>query len=191
MSQQLRDLEKKAEKAPLGAGWTYLNRAGDVCLRNGDKVKAMQFFGRAIDVLLKDEQPEPARGVAKKIIRVHPRAVRTLCTLTWLDLAARQPAAAVLSLGEYAKAATRGGKEELAADEVYTMARLTRDEAFLQEAVEVLKELGAPTYAKQVEKWLKAGGSEDSQGEPEALARFCMSAAVGSNALKQAEGAVA
>ncbi len=191
LGQYLRDMERKAEAAPMGTGWTFLNRAGDVCLKFNDTIKAVKYFGQAIDALLEDEQPEPARGVAKKIIRVHPEAVRTLCTLTWLDLAARQPAAAVLSLGEYSKAAVRAGREDLASEQVYTMARFTGDEAFLQEAAEVLKDLGASTYAIQVREWLEEGGSKDSHGEPEALGRYCLSAAVGSNALRRAEGAVA
>lgn len=186
LGRHLRDLERKAEEAPLGTGWTFLNRAGDVCVRVGDTVRAVAYFGRAIDVLLEDEQPEPARGVAKKLIRVHPEAIRTLCTLTWLDLAARQPAAAVLSLGEYAKAALQAGKEDLAADQVYTMARLTRDKAFLQEAVEVLAELDAESYAKKVEEWLKEGGSEEAKGDPDALVRYCLTAATGSQTLKKA-----
>jgi hypothetical protein len=191
LGRHLRDLERKAKEAPLGTGWTFLNRAGDVCVKSGDIVRAVTYFGQAIDTLLEDEQPEPARGVAKKLIRVHPQAVRTLCTLTWLDLAARQPASAVLSLGEYAKAAARAGKEDLAADQVYTMARFTKDKAFLQEAAEVLTELDADGYAEKVHEWMEAGGSDDARGDPEALARFCISAAVGSNVLKKAEGAMA
>ena len=191
LGQDLRDLERRAEAAPLGAGWTHLNRAGDMCLKAGDKVKAVKYFGQAIDSLLEDEQPEPARGVAKKIIRVHPEAVRTLCTLTWLDLAARQPASAVLSLRCYADAAKRGGREDLAGDQLFTMARFTSDKAFLTEAIEVLSDLGLTTYSIQVKEWLAEGGSEDSKGGADALARYCLSAAVGSNALRRAEGAVA
>jgi hypothetical protein len=187
----LRDLERRAEAAPMGTGWTHLNRAGDLCLKAGDKVKAVKYFGQAIDALLEDGQPEPARGVAKKVIRVHPEAVRTLCTLTWLDLAARQPASAVLTLRSYADAAKRGGREDLAAEQVFTMARFTADRAFLTEAVEVLKDMSSTTFSIQATEWLEAGGSEDSKGEPEALAQYCLSAAVGANALKRAEGASA
>jgi hypothetical protein len=162
-----------------------------MCLKAGDTVKAVKYFGQAIDSLLEDQQPEPARGVAKKIIRVHPQAVRTLCTLTWLDLAARQPASAVLSLRSYADSAKRGEREDLAAEQIFTMARFTSDEAFLTEAGEVLSDLGFTTYSLQVKDWLAEGGSEDSRGAPEELARYCMSAAVGSNALRRAEGAIA
>jgi hypothetical protein len=191
LGQELRDLESRAEAAQIGTGWTHLNRAGDICLKAGDTIKAIKYFGQAIDALLEDEQPEPARGVAKKVIRVHPTAVRTLCTLTWLDLAARQPASAVLSLRSYADAAKRGSREDLAAEQIFTMARFTADKAFLTEAVEVLTELGFTTYTIQTKEWLAEGGSEDSKGEPDALAHYCLCAAVGSNALRNAEGAMA
>ena len=191
LGQELRDLERRAEAASLGAGWTHLNRAGDLCLKAQDTVKAVRYFGQAIDALLEDEQPEPARGVAKKVIRVHPEAVRTLCTLTWLDLAARRPASAVLSLRSYADAAKRGGREDLAAEQIFIMARFTADNAFLTESIEVLTDLGFTTYSIQAKEWLAEGGSEDSKGEPEELARLCLNAAVGSNALRRSEGAVA
>jgi len=191
LGQDLRDLERRAADAPMGAGWTHLNRAGDMCLKADDTVKAVQYFGKAIDALLEDGQPEPARGVAKKVIRVHPEAVRTLCTLTWLDLAARQPTSAVLSLRCYADAAKRGGREDLAAEQIFIMARFTDNDSFLTEVVEVLSDLGFTTYSIQVKEWLARGGSEDSKGDPDALAKYCLSAAVGSNALKRAEGALA
>jgi hypothetical protein len=191
LGQQLRELERRAETASFGTGWTYLNRAGELCFKAQDTVKAVRYFGRAIDVLLEDQQPEPARGVAKKVIRIHPAAVRTLCTLTWLDLAARQPASAILSLRCYADAAKEGGKEELAAEEIFTMARLTSNDAFLTESIEVLTDFGFTTYSLQAKEWLAEGGSEDSKGEAEEVARYCLHAAVGSNALKKAEGAIA
>jgi hypothetical protein len=187
LGQEMRDLERRAEAATLGTGWTHLNRAGDICLKAGDTVKAVKYFGQAIDSLLEDEQPHPARGVAKKIIRVHPEAVRTLCTLTWLDLAARRPASAVLSLRSYADAAKLGGRENLAAEPIFTMARFTSDEAFLTEAGEVLTDLGFTTYSLQVKGWLSEGGSEDSKGEDEDLSHRCLSAAVSSNLLRRAE----
>lgn len=191
LGQSLRELERRAEAAPMGTGWTHLNRAGDLCLKAGDKIKAVKYFGQAIDALLEDGQPEPARGVAKKVIRVHPEAVRTLCTLTWLDLAARQPASAVLTLRSYADAAKRGGREDLAAEQVFTMARFTSDKAFLTEAVEVLKDMESTTFSIQVQEWLEVGGSDDSKGDADALATYCLSAAVGANALKRAEGSAA
>ncbi|MEE2900180.1 MAG: hypothetical protein VX815_17095, partial [Gemmatimonadota bacterium] len=62
---------------------------GDFALGAGDRARALKYYGHAIDAFLEDDQREAARGVANKLIRVHPEVVRTLCTLTWLDLGAR------------------------------------------------------------------------------------------------------
>lgn len=191
LDQELKELERKAESAPLGAGWIFLNRAGDLCLRSGDRTKALKYFGQAIDALLEDGQPEPARGLAKKIIRVHPEAIRTLCTLTWLDLAARHPAAALQSLREYVKAAKRGKREDLAADQAVAMARVTDDIEFLGGVVEALSDMGFSMASDGVKKWVAEGGSPEAGGDPEVLARYCLLAAVGSNVQRRAEGAVA
>ena len=154
-------------------------------------MRALRYFGEAIDTLLMDEQPEPARGVAKKIIRVHPEAVRTLCTLTWLDLAARQTAAGILDLRKYVEAAKRGGREDLAAEQILEMARNCRDEDFLGEAAKALEDLGDAKNARQVRAWVKNGGSKEAPEDPQELSTACFRAAMGSNAQRKAEGALA
>ena len=93
---RLEKLEAQAQREAAGFQGMPLNRAGDLCLEAGDKNRALSYYGRAIDALLEDQQREAARGVANKIIRVHPGAVRTLCTLTWLDLASHHLATALL-----------------------------------------------------------------------------------------------
>ena len=136
LAQQVRELERQAEDAPLGTKGTLLNRAGDVCMRAGDHERALEFFRQAIDLLLEDGQPEPARGVAKKIIRVHPKTVRTHCTLTWLDLATLQHSAARRSLRAYVKAAEKQDQMDYAGPQILAMARVSSDDAFLKEAAE-------------------------------------------------------
>jgi hypothetical protein len=95
---QLKELAAEAERASPGARWAVFNRLGDAYLKADDRLRALRYFGKAIDALLEDDQPEPARAVAKKVIRLHPEAIRTLCTLTWLDLASMKPGAAAASL---------------------------------------------------------------------------------------------
>ena len=80
LTQRLERLEKEAQNAAPGYVGTSYNRAGDLALKEGDADRAMSYYGRSIDAFLEDEQPEAARGVANKIIRLRPRAVRTLCT---------------------------------------------------------------------------------------------------------------
>ncbi|MBM4183198.1 MAG: hypothetical protein FJ207_03120 [Gemmatimonadetes bacterium] len=121
LTQRLERLEEEAQNAAPGYVGTSYNRAGDVALREGDAERAMGFYGRAIDAFLADEQPEAARGVANKIIRVRPHAVRTLCTLTWLDLAARHTATALLHLRDYVDAAKEAKRHSHAAGQIFAL----------------------------------------------------------------------
>jgi tetratricopeptide (TPR) repeat protein len=178
LAQQVRELERQAEDAPLGTRGTLLNRAGDVCMRAGDHKRALEYFRQAIDLLLEDEQPEPARGVAKKIIRVHPETVRTHCTLTWLDLATRQDAGAVKSLRDYVRVAERHGQVDQAGPQILEMARIASHQGFLEEAALHLRRLGFPKESDQVVEWAAAGGAPESRGEPQDLGRHCMLSAI-------------
>jgi hypothetical protein len=187
----LQGLEAQARGAAAGTRGTILNRAGDLCVRAGDPVRALRYFGAAIDALLDDHQPEPARAVAKKILRVHPGAVRTLCTLTWLDLAARQHKAAEEHLKQYVKATVTAGQEALAWGPVLEMGALARDPEFLREAAAALEELGVPRDAGRVREWAAFGGSPRATSDPSELSSLCFKAAVGSNLRRRTEGAVA
>lgn len=178
---RLEALERESKRADPGFQWGPLNRAGDLCLRAGDRARALEYYGRTIDTLLADEQREAARGVANKIIRVHAEAVRTLCTLTWLDLAARHTATALLHLRDYVEAAKRQGQESLASDEIVEMARVSPDEEFLGAAADALDRLDFPDKAGIVREWLRAGGSPDVLRENEELAARCLQAAIGAN----------
>jgi tetratricopeptide (TPR) repeat protein len=180
LAQQVRELERQAEDAPLGTRATLLNRAGDVCMRAGDHPRALEYFRLAIDLLLEDEQPEPARGVAKKIIRVHPETVRTHCTLTWLDLATRQDAGAAKSLRDYVNAAERHGQIDQAGQEILEMARIASHRGFLEEAAQHLKAMGFPRESDQVMEWASAGGAPEAGGDPQELSRRCLTSAIDS-----------
>ncbi|MGW8268480.1 MAG: tetratricopeptide repeat protein [Longimicrobiales bacterium] len=178
LGQQVRELERQAEDAPLGTKGTLLNRAGDVCMRAGDHQKALDYFRQAIDIFLEDDQPEPARGVAKKIIRVHPDTVRTHCTLTWLDLATRQPGSARRSLREYVSAAEKQGQVDQASLQILEMSRVTSHKGFLEDAAEALSKLGFPGDAELVREWVIAGGAPESTQDSGALSRHCLLSAI-------------
>lgn len=158
-----------------------MNKAGDLCLKAGDRDQALTYYGRAINTLLEDGQREAARGVANKIIRVHPEAVRTLCTLTWLDLASHHMATAMLHLRDYVEAAKRVGQEELASSVILEMARIVPDGEFIDAAADALDRLGAADQAADVRDWVRPGGSPDALADLESLAERCVAAAMGSN----------
>ena len=178
----LADLEEQAGAAELGFRWVPLNRAGDLCDRAGDRPRALQYYGRAIDVMLEDGQPEPARGLATKIVRIHPTAVRTLCTLTWLDLASHHMASVVVHLNEYVASAIRGDRQDLAGEQIYMMAHVAADQDFRCAAVDALNALGRTDDATEVRNWVAAEKApHDGDSSTEWMDR-CLSHALGSNA---------
>ncbi|HUF75808.1 MAG TPA: hypothetical protein VMM35_06000 [Longimicrobiales bacterium] len=181
LTQRLERLESEAEQAaPAYVGSTY-NRAGDLALRAGDMERAVGYYGRAIDAFLEDGQREAARGVANKIIRVRPGALRTLCTLTWLDLASRHTATALLHLRDYVTAATTVEENALAANQIFAMARLVPETEFLEAAADALDGLDLAHRAEEVREWAAEGGSADALRDTDELAAACLSAAVRTN----------
>ena len=188
---QLRDLAVEAEKAAPGARWAVFNRLGDAYLKADDRPRALRYFGKAIDALLEDDQPEPARAVAKKVIRLHPEAVRTLCTLTWLDLASMKIPAATSSLQKYVDGAKAGNQERLACGHVLEMSRLVADKTFLDEAVKALGTLGCEAELAQAKEWAGVGRSPSAPTDRKSQSVSCLKAAIGSNVRMKTKGTVA
>jgi hypothetical protein len=183
----LSDLEAQAQTADLGLRWVPLNRAGDLCDRAGDRARALQYYGRAIDAMLEDGQPEPARGLATKIVRIHPEAVRTLCTLTWLDLASHHMASVVVHLNEYVEGALRSGREDIAGEQIQMMAHVVTDVEFRSAAADALDAIELPDAAAQVRVWIEAGGAPHDEGDEGDWTDLCLSHALGSSVRMIAE----
>jgi len=178
---ELTRLEREAENAHPGYVGTAFNKAGDLALKAGQGERAVSYYGRAIDAFLEDRQRELARGVANKIIRVRPSAIRTLCTLTWLDLAAQHQAMALLHLRDYARAAEDGGVGIRAATQVYGMARISADSQFVEAAADTLDMFGFPNRAREVRRWTVGQGSPGAISDEEELNNACLEAAIRSN----------
>ncbi len=187
LTQRLKRLEEDAQNAAPGYVGSSYNRAGDMALREGDPERAVGYYGRAIDEFLEDEQPGAARGVAIKMMRVRPRAVRALCTLTWLDLAAKHSATALLHLRDYVEAAKEAKQGTLAARQIYEMARLVPSTEFIGAVADALDELDLAKRADEVREWESKGGSPAVVTDPEALAIACLKAAARSNERLTAE----
>jgi tetratricopeptide (TPR) repeat protein len=181
VEKRLQELEAEAESAIAGYVGTSYNQAGDLALRSGQLERAVEYYGRAIDAFLEDMQREAARGVANKIIRVRPRAVRTLCTLTWLDLAAQHTATALLHLRDYVKSAKEVDQYEVAATQIYEMARIAPESEVIGAVADALDSLDFAHQAEEVRAWVKEAGSPDAIHDPDALAEACLRAAVHSN----------
>ena len=181
VDQELARLEDEARNASPGYVGTAFNKAGDLALKDGQSERAVAYYGRAIDSFLEDEQKEMARGVANKIIRVRPAAIRSLCTLTWLDLAARHQAMALLHLRDYAQASKDGDVSSRAATQIFEMARISASSEFLEAAADALDLLDFPNRAEDVRRWAGDGASPDAISDDEELSRTCLEAAIRSN----------
>ena len=177
----LSDLEAEAVASEPGNRWLPLNRAGDLCDRAELRLRALDYYGRAIDAMLEDGQPEPARGLATKIVRIHPSAVRTLCTLTWLDLASHHMASVGVHLEDYVKSVRGGGNQELAGEQIYMMARAVADAEFRTAAAEALDTLGVPDDAAEVRAWVAAGQAPHDESLKEDWSERCLNHALVSN----------
>ena len=161
---QLRRMEEEAENAVAGYVGTAYNKAGDFALREGKQDRALGYYGRAIDAFLQDAQREAARGVANKIIRVRPSALRTLCTLTWLDLAAQHGATALLHLRDYVTAAKDANQSVRAATQIYAMAKVAQESEFINAAADGLDSLNFSKRAKEVRGWTGEREQSDDPG---------------------------
>jgi tetratricopeptide (TPR) repeat protein len=188
---RLAQLAAEAEKAAPGVRWAVFNRLGDAYLKADDRLRALRYFGKAIDALLEDDQPEPARAVAKKVIRLHPEAIRTQCTLTWLDLASQKIPSAVATLEEYVKIAIAGQRGRLACGQILEMARLSSDRAFLTAAAKALDDLGCTADSAAVREWISDGGSPAAPKNRRDLHVLCLKAAIDSNKKMKTKGALA
>jgi len=177
---QFEKLEEEAKHAHPSFVGTSLNKAGDLAQRAGQEDRALAYYGRAIDAFLDDEQREAARGVANKLIRVRPSAVRTLCTLTWLDLAAGHTATALLHLRDYVAAAGEAGQQARAATQIYAMARLSADPEIVASIADSLDSLDYPTRGEEVRRWASDGAPGAIEDARE-LAESCLRAAIRSN----------
>lgn len=177
---QLQRLEREADHAAPGYVGSAYNRAGDLALREGRPEQAVGYYGRAIDAFLEDGQREAARGVANKIIRVRPAALRTLCTLTWLDLAAKHQATALMHLRDYVEGARERGEQARAATQIYAMARICPLEEFIGAVADALDALDYPNRAQEVRGWA-AEGAPDAIAHSHHLANACLHAALESN----------
>jgi len=195
LERALEALEEEAAEAKPGFEGQAFKEAADLCVRAGETERALTYLGRAIDAYLEDEQPEAARAVARRLIRLHPRAIRTLCTITWLDLAGGYLGDALLHLGEYVEASRRGERQEICRNQILEMARIVNDEQFCMSAAEGLQDLGFPDDAVRVRGWAGAAGDagrrppgpDSSEPGPEGLKSDrerrlrCFEAAVGAN----------
>jgi hypothetical protein len=98
-----------------------LNHAGDLLLRTGDLLTALELYGRAVDNLVEADRFEAATALCRKIIRTAPAVVRARCTLTWLAIGAGFNAEVEQRVCDYIFAAEFAGRQKVAAAQLKCM----------------------------------------------------------------------
>jgi hypothetical protein len=148
MEAELSSLEEKAETVRVpGADAPFYNAAGDLCSEAKDDLRALDYYGRAVDAYLRAERWEAAAAMCRKILRSQPDAVRARCTLSWLAIGKGFVADAQTQVTDYAEAAYRLGRELLAACQLRRMGELAVNSTIRVTVAEQLLNLGADRAA--------------------------------------------
>lgn len=141
---ELAMLENKAEEVRVpGADAPFFNAAGDICLGVHDEIRALEYFGKAVDAYLNAERWEAAAAMCRKIMRTEPHAVRPRCTLSWLAIGKGFDADAQTQVTDYAETAYRAGRELLAANQIRRMGEVAVSTTVRMTLAEQLLSLGA------------------------------------------------
>ena len=148
MEAELSALEEKAETVRVpGADAPFYNAAGDLCSEAKDEIRALEYYGKAVDAYLRAERWEAAAAMCRKILRSQPGAVRARCTLSWLAIGKGFVADAQTQVTDYAEAAYRFGREMLAASQLRRMGELAVNPTVRVTVAEQLLTLGADRAA--------------------------------------------
>jgi tetratricopeptide (TPR) repeat protein len=189
LEEELESLERQARTASSGYETQFLNRAGNLCVEAGQPMRALGFYGRAIDAYLESGRFSAAEVLCKKLLGIAPDAVRARCTLAWLAIGKGYKSSVNQELADYVRAARKAGKEDLAAKQLRMMAEAPLN-ANLRELIgEHLLDLGEFPDADQVFRLVhqeRAGlRSPPSADEGKLWAKLLRAALMGPNELKE------
>lgn len=138
---ELERIERAASNSPDPTQGQLLNRAGDLCAREGVRRQAMEYYGRAVDAYLRAGYHDAAAALCRKLIRTAPDVVRAHCTLAFLSLGNEHHGDAQREIGVYVRAARATRTEKLAVSRLHLMAEATDSEVVKRTIAEHLEEL--------------------------------------------------
>src|SRR5437764_2623707 len=88
LNAMLRSMEARARQTEYpDQRARILNLAGDLCFDAAQRERALDYYGRAIDIHIAHQEYSAAVAIAQKIIRLTPEVVRARCTLAWMAIA--------------------------------------------------------------------------------------------------------
>jgi hypothetical protein len=167
LEKRLGSLEREAELALPGFDAQFFNRAGDLCVEAGQRDRALNYYGRAIDAYLRAGRYNAAGAVGRKLLRISPGSIRVRCTLAWLSIGKGLLSDAQREIDEYVNAALGAGEGDLARKQIRMMADATYDPELRSILADHLRKLGDVDAAERVMS--TPPREEEPREEPEAL----------------------
>lgn len=164
LESRLRSLEQQAEIALPGFDAQFYNRAGDLCVETEQEVRALDYYGRAIDAYLRAGRYNAAGAVCRKLLRISPASVRARCTLAWVSIGKGQFSETQREVDEYVDAAVAAAQVDLARRQIRMMAGATRSRELRALFADYLTKLGDPGTAERIMS-AEAAGEGDEPAE--------------------------
>ena len=146
---EVEGLEAKAARAAPAFQAQYLSRAGDLSASVGDRRRALDLWGRAIDSYLDNARPDAAAAACRKVILNVPEVVRARRTLALLSIGHGRTDEAVTQIREYVKAARRAGQTDLAVKQLRIMEDAAPDQNVMEAIRGLLLDLGSKTGGRR------------------------------------------
>lgn len=147
---EIERLARQAEGATPEHRSHLFTQAGDLCLRVGDRGRALYLYGRAVDSLLAQGYYDTAARMCRRIIQIDPQVVRARCTLAFLSLGRGMAFLpfhgtadeARREIGAYVEAAERRGEQAIAIRRLHLMADVAESEEVREVIDGFLRRLG-------------------------------------------------
>lgn len=151
LSAMLRSMEARVKQTEYpDQRARILNLAGDLCFDAAERERALDYYGRAIDLHVTHHEYSAAVAICQKIVRLTPEVVRARCTLAWMAIARGMIQEAQRRIAEYRDAAENAGQERLARAHLLMMAEVIEDQTLLVTIAESLAGLGDAENADRV-----------------------------------------
>lgn len=151
LSSMLRSMEARVKETDYpDQKARILNLAGDLCFDAHERERALEYYGRAIDIHISHHEYAAAVSICQKIVRLTPEVVRARCTLAWMAIARGLVTEAQNRVAEYRDAAESAGQARLARAHLLMMAEVIDDRELLVTIAESLIELGDAENADRV-----------------------------------------
>jgi predicted Zn-dependent protease len=147
---ELAGIEKELTRPPDLQTPQRLIRAAEIATQLDRPRDGIGYYGRAIDLYIETGRLDAAAATCRKLLRMHPDAVRPLGTLAWIAVATGHTEEATLAIHNYVTAAAQAEQAEPAARSLLHMAGVVSSPKVRESIGEYLLDLGVDLEADRV-----------------------------------------